>query len=190
MGTDGPCDLPYRCLRDTPFSWSSTTRHFYSNNHEYSYRAICLLVVQLCWKINYCCHLLSPSGMSLEEVLAEFQQLRRGRGQGERALLGQNVLVPSLGDAAALGVDCPAGPSSLELLPSPPLCGVELGAELELAGLCPSSPDWQLRGLAVQVEAARLSQDDQLQRRSAKLEKIKVKVWWRGGGQCNVYGNM
>ena len=95
--------------------------------------------------------------MSLEEILAQFEQLRQETG---RALQGQAV--PSPGPLSVLGsVDNPAAP--LEL-------GLELADQLSQ----PSSPGRPLRGLAVQVEAARLSHEDELAWRSAKLEELKV----------------
>ena len=58
VGADGWYDLPHRCSRDTLSFWSSTTRHFYSNNLEFNYRwsPFCLL---LSLQNNYCRRLLS-----------------------------------------------------------------------------------------------------------------------------------
>ena len=96
--------------------------------------------------------------MSLEGLLAEFEQLRQ-RESG-RTLQGQEA--PPLGD-----VDVPAPPPAPQLQCS--------GLDLAMVGLSQSSPDRPLRGLAVQVEAARLSHDDELARRSAKLEVVQVR---------------
>lgn len=152
--------LPCRCSRGTRSCWSSTTRRFYSNNLNH-WSPFCCLFYELIIIVIFCCR----CEMSLEGILAEFEQLRQ---ESERALQGKEVPVTSLGDVAILDVDVSAVP------PAPQLRCSGLGVELELVGLSQSSPDRPLRGLAVQVEAARLSQDDELERRSAKLEEIKV----------------
>ena len=96
--------------------------------------------------------------MSSKELLAQLNQLRQETG---RAVQGQAV--PSPGPLSVLGsVDTSAAP-------------LEPGWSWRTSYPSASSSSGRpLRGLAVQVEAARLSHEDELARRSAKLEMLKV----------------